>query len=74
MKKIINGKKYDTTTAMKCGSYEYGCGGVMLTISMKRCIGRKPVNFSCTEKEELLLSIVGTVARAVTREERLSLL
>lgn len=27
MKKIINGKKYDTTTAMKCGSYEYGCGG-----------------------------------------------
>ena len=28
MKKIINGKKYDTNTAMECGSYEYGCGGV----------------------------------------------
>lgn len=27
MKKIINGKKYDTDTATKCGSYEHGCGG-----------------------------------------------
>ena len=27
MRKIINGKKYDTNTATACGGYEYGWGG-----------------------------------------------
>lgn len=27
MRKVIDGKKYDTNTSAKCGGYEYGCVG-----------------------------------------------
>lgn len=52
MKKIINGKKYDTDTAecVSCWSNGYGCGDFQY--AEERLFRKKQENFSFTVKEE----------------------
>lgn len=53
MKKIINGRKYDTETAKEVGffSNEYPCGD--FNWCQETLYKRKQVNISCMEKVEL---------------------
>lgn len=51
MKKIINGKSYNTETAIKCGSWANSNNFRDFDYVEETLYRKKPVNFSCMEKE-----------------------